>query len=262
MTDIVARLRADIERKLAPTRRPALGLRLERMAEDDARVSKVGGLPYATPGAEWPRDRAGPLAFLAQLHLAEAPRLDGFPMNGMLQIFIGTDDRYGMADRERGASSGASRHRLIYHPAPLPRHEALPLAPLEASARTPHDPEQAWRIRYTPFEEVMSADDHRFDAAVGTPRCVLEEEWQARYGIEPVGGHPVFPSGRGHKLGGYPAFSQWDPRPKGSKLELLLQLESGEAMMWGDCGVANFFIDPEALARCDFSQVLYTWDCG
>ena len=30
----------------------------------------------------------------------------------------------------------------------------------------------------------------------------------------------------------------------------------------GDMGIANFFITPEALAKRDFSNVFYTWDCG
>ena len=31
--------------------------------------------------------------------------------------------------------------------------------------------------------------------------------------------------------------------------------------MWGDSGVANFFIDSEDLEKRDFSKVFYTWDC-
>jgi len=27
-------------------------------------------------------------------------------------------------------------------------------------------------------------------------------------------------------------------------------------------GVACFLIEPERLSRCDFSNVLYTWDCS
>lgn len=32
--------------------------------------------------------------------------------------------------------------------------------------------------------------------------------------------------------------------------------------MWGDMGVANFFIRREDLLRRDFSRVWYTWDCS
>jgi uncharacterized protein YwqG len=42
---------------------------------------------------------------------------------------------------------------------------------------------------------------------------------------------------------------------------LLLQLDSDEEMMWGDSGIANFFIDPDDLRRGDFSRVAYHWDC-
>lgn len=47
---------------------------------------------------------------------------------------------------------------------------------------------------------------------------------------------------------------------------LLFQLNSGgtcgDEIMWGDCGIANFFISAADLAACDFSRVMYTWDCG
>ncbi|MEE1943747.1 DUF1963 domain-containing protein [Pedobacter sp. KR3-3] len=42
---------------------------------------------------------------------------------------------------------------------------------------------------------------------------------------------------------------------------LLFQLDSDEHIMWGDTGVANFFIDPTDLANKDFSKVPYHWDC-
>jgi uncharacterized protein YwqG len=65
----------------------------------------------------------------------------------------------------------------------------------------------------------------------------------------------------GHKLGGYPEFTQQDPRKPQDRQVLLLQLDSDDAMMWGDSGIANFFIDPADLQRGDFSRVAYTWDC-
>ena len=68
--------------------------------------------------------------------------------------------------------------------------------------------------------------------------------------------------GSGHKLGGYPYFTQEDPR-SAEGMELLLQLDSDDSvnMMWGDVGVGNFFIAPEDLKRGDFSRVAYSWDC-
>ena len=66
---------------------------------------------------------------------------------------------------------------------------------------------------------------------------------------------------------GYPYFTQDDPRPEDSPYDtLLFQMDSEmsdgiDYIMWGDMGVGNFFIDLEDLKNCDFSRVLYTWDC-
>lgn len=68
----------------------------------------------------------------------------------------------------------------------------------------------------------------------------------------------------GHKLLGYPSFTQSDPRyDTYAKYDtLLLQIDSdGDDIMWGDCGVANFFINKEDLKNKDFSKILYNWDC-
>ena len=37
--------------------------------------------------------------------------------------------------------------------------------------------------------------------------------------------------------------------------------ENGCSILWGDCGVANFFISRTDLEKLDFSRVLYNWDC-
>lgn len=75
-------------------------------------------------------------------------------------------------------------------------------------------------------------------------------------------------SGGGHRLLGYPSFTQGDPRPADSPCRaLLFQMDSDFAdgtdyVMWGDAGAGHFFIRPEDLERRDFSRVYYTWDCG
>ena len=73
--------------------------------------------------------------------------------------------------------------------------------------------------------------------------------------------------GGGHKIGGYPGFTQWDPRGEGDSHDMLLfQLDSDchnskDRVLWGDCGIGNFFINREKLKSCDFSDVIYNWDC-
>ena len=74
-------------------------------------------------------------------------------------------------------------------------------------------------------------------------------------------------SGFGHKLFGYPAFTQVDPRSMVSYSQyiLLLQIDSigvaDKEIMWGDSGICNFFITEADLKDKDFSKVLYNWDC-
>lgn len=58
----------------------------------------------------------------------------------------------------------------------------------------------------------------------------------------------------GSKIDGYPYFTQDDPRPYSTNTEsepfiLLLQIDSDKEgkIYWGDCGVANFFIQPSRL---------------
>lgn len=45
---------------------------------------------------------------------------------------------------------------------------------------------------------------------------------------------------------------------------LLFQLDSDDDLdvIWGDMGIANFFIPPDDLARAEFSRVVYHWDCS
>jgi len=67
----------------------------------------------------------------------------------------------------------------------------------------------------------------------------------------------------------YPAFTQSDPRQQlpteDKSYILLLQIDSENNnkidIMWGDTGIANFFIKRSALEKLDFSDVLYNWDC-
>ncbi|MDE6847976.1 MAG: DUF1963 domain-containing protein [Ruminococcus sp.] len=68
------------------------------------------------------------------------------------------------------------------------------------------------------------------------------------------------------KIGGYPTFTQYEPRSEEQQKKydfLLLQLESEwEKILWGDIGIGNFFISSEKLKNRDFSDVFYNWDCG
>ena len=42
---------------------------------------------------------------------------------------------------------------------------------------------------------------------------------------------------------------------------MLMQLESDEVFMWGDCGNAQIFIKLSDLKKSDFSKTFYDWQC-
>ena len=76
-----------------------------------------------------------------------------------------------------------------------------------------------------------------------------------------------------HKLLGSPDFTQEDPRSyflnsqdNSSEAYILLSQINSECIdsikiMWGDTGIANFFIKGSDLDKLDFSKILYNRDC-
>ena len=78
-------------------------------------------------------------------------------------------------------------------------------------------------------------------------------------------------------IGGYPIFSQNDPREGSHRLSgfdrvlfELLSLKGEEInswgghdydIIWGDVGTGAFLIPADKLRACDFSEVLYNYDC-
>lgn len=105
-------------------------------------------------------------------------------------------------------------------------------------------------MQFTLTEEPMSLSDFRFeDYSADFDEDEFDEELYDAF------------CGAGSKILGYPFFTQYDPRNDEEHDVLLFQLDSEEGfVMWGDCGVANFFINADALKRMDFSDVLYNWD--
>lgn len=273
---------------------PHLRLKPVRAQTTSVFDSKLGGIPYFPKDMDYPKVLEGslegkPLKLLAQLNFEKLPLLEGFPGKGILQFFAGCDDDdvYGI-DFDDGFHQNG--FRIIYHEnitddvTKLMSEEDMPAFDSEDD--------------YYPFTgefllkagechlHPITVSDYRFDKAVA-------ESYNALFGGDVVG---MWAERDGKKgicqvdkmlydaiyevrakagsgLGGYPFFTQDDPRPANEDYEtcnvLLFQLDSesggdggwDDEIMWGDCGVGNFFISAENLAKRDFSRVLYTWDC-
>ena len=239
--------------------------------------SKVGGLPYWDPALPYPTDSQGnKMTLLAQLNFAQLGTEAPLPAQGLLQFFIGQDDVFGI-DFDQPDSQ--KDFRVVYHPEPDPaltleQIQALELPThVEADLCTPVIREAAFTAEKT--VGYMGPGDCRFEALFREAvRAVTGEDIgdKNEYQYFDKADRDYFYdqlSAAGHRLLGYPFFTQYDPRePEGPYDTLLFQLDSDMAedrkdlVLWGDCGVGNFFINREDLLRRDFSRILYNWDCS
>ena len=248
--------------------------------------SKAAGTPYLPHDMPWPLDSKGQgLTLLAQVDCAGLGGLPDFPQSGLLQFFSGLDDLFGA---EFDHMTEQKDFRVLYHEA-VDRSVTAE----EVEAKRPPLPEDSEDyspvfqpcliLLKAPAEQGITEQDPRFNP-------LFADKWNPLRPDAPVKGtwdvHKLVPDrlrdydateqpgwdGPHHQLGGYPFFTQSDPRPgECEDLDVLLfQLDSDmrpreqggrDLVLWGDCGVGNFFINREALKRRDFSRVAYNWDC-
>lgn len=270
------------------TIRQSVGLKPVR-AECDVFSSKLGGVPYFPLDMEYPVVREGelagkPLKFLAQLNFGILPHIDGFPESGILQFFTGSDgdDVVGIDFDDYLKQNG---FRVIFHRElisdtdNLYKAENMPIFGdeymfpftgeflLEASSVESNRVNMvSWEFEKVAVESYNKIFNREITSVFGNeyknlPGLRTEDEklyealCDATY------------TGTGTRIGGFPFFTQDDPRPYREEYKrcdtLLFQLDSDgdDEIIWGDCGVGNFFINAADLKNLDFSHVLYTWDC-
>lgn len=224
--------------------------------------SKIGGKPYWPKNLAYPKNSKGEfLFFLAQLNFAEMPPLEGFPTQGILQFFIANDGMFGLDLDQPRTQDG---FRVHYHAEPSQDVNDLKstftfLPSFEED--TPFPAQTSFALDFSIEEEYLGPPDYRFDQA-------FPEDFLAQFGDDQEEIMDFFyelgSKASGHKLGGYAFFTQYDPREPAENLQLLFQLDSDNKIdcMWGDMGIANFFISPEDLKALRFDRVLYNWDCA
>ncbi|AEE50943.1 YwqG family protein [Haliscomenobacter hydrossis] len=224
--------------------------------------SKIGGKPYWPKDSAYPQNSLGkPLFFLAQFNFAEIPALEGFPQKGILQFFILNDDTYGL---NFDAPSDNENYRVVYHPEPLLSAENLEndfaFLP-DFHEDTPIPPEATFALDFSLEAEWLGPPDYQFEAVY--PEAFLDQFGDEKDELMDFF-YELGSKSSGHKLGGYAFFTQYDPRNAAKPMQLLFQLDSDSDIesMWGDMGIANFFIYPEDLKNLRFDRVLYNWDCS
>ena len=252
--------------------------RLVATADDDASPgTRVGGAPDLPDLALWPRWEGVPLAFLAQIDLAEVAALNPdapLPKTGLLSFFYDAEQRaWGFNPEDRAS------WRVLYFPdafEPMPMNEwpeglpaegIYPLVPVftEAGESLPDEFIDSFLTDLSPREGAMLED--------------IMDQYQQCY------------EGAAHQVLGFPYTIQGDMRlecqlvssgincgnpsgykdPRAKDLEpgaadwrLLFQLDSDDraGMMWGDMGTLYFWIKEQDLAAGRFDQVWMVLQCA
>ncbi|KAL3283939.1 hypothetical protein HHI36_018107 [Cryptolaemus montrouzieri] len=239
-------------------------VRFKLKAAKDLKIwqSKVGGIPYLPIEEKYPCNNNGiPLQFLLQINFSETPCLPGFPENGILEFYIDANDEFMGLNFDNPTQQNG--FRVLYFNS-VDEDESKLNTDIEAivshvNFNGPISEGLQFSLDFSLEKQYITGYDYRFSKIIPA----VEDNFDM---IDEY--NDAFPH-RGHRLGGYPYFTQTDPRedaPNFHDHELLLQLDSdyfdnNDAVLWGDAGVGAFFIKPDDLIKCDFSNVIYNWDC-
>lgn len=259
-------------------------IKAEKVDDLSLEESKFGGFPFVPLGGAIPTNAEGnQLALLAQINCAQLPENNMYPSDGWLQIWCLEDEMYGFCS---DTIQPETNQKVLYIPAgtqgePLERVVAMyqPYVSEDCPVWFINEQGAIWgmRLSFTHGQQGITYSDGRF-------RDLFLDRWNKRYPEQAVENFYDLPDeifenmvdshdgpDCAHQLGGYPYFTQYDPRYEFDSAELakytevLFQIDSQFDtkwdLCWGDAGVRNFFISREDLEALDFSDLLYNFDC-
>lgn len=227
-------------------------------------VTKIGGNPYWPKDMEWPKYKGKDMICYCQLNLDKLPKLPGFPSKGIMQFFVAGDE---WEDTGVGEMT-----KVIIHEDIVNTDNMLVEIPRSTMQNKTYDgPIEGVYFPKAELETIpLSVADYQFHKKlIPIINKVLGTK------LDPNKNHAwdyckndkmlwkTFNHVDGCRVGGHPYFTQHDIREYNPQYtELLLQIDSEDGIMWGDCGVANFFISENNLKKQNFKNtVFYTWDC-
>jgi uncharacterized protein YwqG len=260
----LSRALAEYWPNILQTKRTFVEIKATPSAGLNLRQSSFGHYTFLPKGFPYPEDSQGNFMYpLAQINFSEVPAMPFLPRSGYLQFYIsasedflyGADFRYPMIQRD---------FRILFFEesdVDDPLTDFSFLAEVITGKWTPIDMSHSLSFSisdgYMGPEEISFEKSFDFKAALMEKYPALMDDLEDEL-LETFAAY-------GHRMGGYAHFTQTDPRIHDTELApflLLLQMDGDDNIMWGDGGVGNFFIHPDALAKKDFSRVLYNWDCG
>ena len=239
--------------------------------------SKFGGLPYISTDADTPKDsNDNQLALLAQINCSDLPENTLYPKDGLLQFWISRNDDFGLDNKKdycvkyiENIENNITKESILTKYKLLDEENSEEYSPFSKK-------NTSFALKFEKGISSITSNDFRFEelALQTVQELFPDEDIKDLYDdLEREVFDTLFKAfdGVNHAIGAYPTFTQWDPRnpdePNAYGVTLL-QVESqwnndsdGAEIMWGDSGVANFFINKEKLENLDFEDVLFNWDC-
>lgn len=211
--------------------------------------SKFLGTPYLPKGMEYPKDKENkPMVLWAQINLADIPALDGYPTQGILQFFV-SSEWFDMDD-----------YKVVFH-SDITEEVQTDFSFLTEDLYEESPIYCEHKLDFNKEIEYGSSEDLRFNMRFNDKDYWDFQETLTKDQTEEIN---KIIDGTGHKIGGYAYFTQADVRDYNKDLKedlLLLQIDTDEEIMFGDSGVANFFINPEDLKNRRFEKAWFNWDC-
>ena len=261
----------------ALTQREVIRIKLSLADELAVTDSKVGGVPYIPKEGALPRSADGkPLFMLAQINCEQLPENNLYPKKGLLQFWIADteDPLYGL-DYDDPCSNDFKR--VLYFST---IGEALSIDDFISDYtfddnHLPFNSKKQFALHFKKDTESISLEERaatqlffeKWNEAFSTQITTIDEFFEEVPNdiCEEINAS-LLKEPTGHKIGGYPYFTQVDPREENDPHTLLLlQIDidnvEGEEIYWGNGGgVANFFVSPEDMANCKFDDVLFHWE--
>lgn len=219
--------------------------------------NKIGGKPYLPIGIEYPKDKEGNyMPLLLQINLKDI-ELDGYPKEGILEIFTDKDVDY------------PCQYIIKYFKDYLEYQEEFP--EIDSSRYICQD---SYKINLSKDISYMPINDYRFK---DTMCDIINKEYNLNLKslkdiddfmgcddwyekIEENTSNPLI------TIGGYANFTQTDPREYKikDKEECLFKLDSyynSRKFNLGDIGILFTLISQEDIKNCNFENAFVDWDC-
>lgn len=246
--------------------------------------SNVAGWFYLPKTSTIPTTSKGEqLMYLAQINCEELPENSIYPSKGIMQFWIFGGDYNLGSDYTKPTSD--SKKRVIYYPEVEEHFTEAELSEMykpeedkkEGELITPINDGAPFAMSFEKASQWPLPNDFRFEEIFNEKLNEHIEETKAEEGFESydIGEEESYdiieeldiPNHT--QIGGYGHFTQEDPRMYDDfedYTELLFQLDSEFGtddyyILWGDCGVGNFFAKKEQLRNLDFAECLYSRDC-